>query len=289
MRKTRLPAWLAVGAASLAASGCIIVADVDAGGFELWGDWTERERDVDRGISKIDYNARGTLYLVQGDAENLRLEGNESALEAIRVEEHGDTLRISQVSKATSTWWGNNSHEADDVLYYLEIPHLEEIRHTGYGEMKVGPLTVERLVVTSADHADTKLASVNARSFELSVRDHANVNLETLDVDDAAIVIASHADIYAHDVDALDLDIRVEDHANLWTAGRADVASMVIRDHAIVDGSRLQCEVVRVTASDHSAVELWAESTLRMSKQDHAEISWSGSPQIEESTAISAN
>lgn len=289
MLKTNLPAWLAVGAASLLASGCVIVADVDAGGFDLWGEWTERERDVHHEITKIDYDAKGTLYLVQGDGENLRLEGNEIALESIRVEEQGDTLRITQVNRSTNQWWNRGDHDADEVLYYLEIPYLEEIRHSGHGEIKVGPLTVERLIVSSVDNADTKLASVNARSFELTARDHANVNLETLDVDEATLAIDSHADVYAHDVDALDLDIRVEDHGNFWSAGRADGASMIVRDHAVVDGSRLQCEVVRVAASDHSAVEIWAESTLRLAKQDHAVISWSGSPQVEETTALSAN
>ena len=289
MLKTNLPAWLAVGAASVLASGCIIVADVDAAGFELWGEWTERERDVHQDITKIDYDAKGTLYLVQGDGENLRLEGNESALEAIRVEEHGDTLRISQANPSTNQWWNRGDHDANEILYYLEIPYLEEIRHSGHGEIKVGPLTVESLIVASVDNADTKLASVNARRFELTVRDHANVNLETLDVDEATLVVDSHADIYAHDVDALDLDIRVEDYGNFWSAGRADAASLIVRDHAVVDGSRLQCEVVSVTASDHSEVEIWAESTLRLAKQDHAEISWTGSPQVEETTALSSN
>ena len=267
--------------------GCIIIADVDTP-VSVWGDWTEREQDLSGEINAIDFDARGTLYVVQGERMRLRIEGNETALSKVSIYENGDTLRITQAANPTPWWTINIDTRISEIRYYLELPYLDHVRHQGHGEMKVGPMTVDRLQVFTGGHADTNFSNINARHFSLVTTDHSNVNIETLDADDAVIEVRSHGDVYAHDVNALDLAIRIENHGEVWMAGAADVANVDLRDHAGLDTSRLRVEVTGIEARDHATASLWAEATLTLAKRDHASIEWKGEPVVDEEIAIGA-
>ena len=188
-----------------------------------------------------------------------------------------------------SPWWEFDDARVSDNVYYLEVANIDEIRHTGYGEMKVGPITLERLIVMTSEHADSKFSSINARRFTLTVTDHGNVNIETLDTDQAMLTATSHGDVYAQDVSALDLSMRIEDHGEIWLAGAADTAMVEMRDHGDLDSSRLKCEIVQIQTRNHANASVWVESTLRLQQSDHANVEWIGSPDVRENIALGSN
>ena len=265
--------------------GCVIVADVSS---DLsWGSWTEREREINEAIDRIDFSSRGTLYVVQSEETSLRIEGNENAISRVSITEGGDTLTITDRA-AAGPWWQESNKATSEVVFYLEIPVIEEIRHRGHGEMKVGPLTLDRLNIETSGHADTQLASVNARAVDLEVREHGNVTMETLDSDRVRVRASTHADVFAHDVNALDVEVEIADHGEVWLAGRADMTKAEIRDHGDLDAARLQCEVVDVRAVDHGSARLWVEDTLGLRKNDHAHVEWKGAPEVSEKVSISS-
>ena len=269
-------------------SGCIYVNHTESGNHNWWGDWQQDQRDVSGELRRIDFDARGTLYVVQGDQQRLRIEGDSDALEKVSVYERGDVLVITQ-SGRPSPWWEFDDARVSDNVYYLEVANIDEIRHTGHGEMKVGPITLERLIVTTSEHGDSKFSSINVRRFTLTVTDHGNVNIETLDTDQAMLTATSHGDVYAHDVSALDLSMRIEDHGEIWLAGAADTATVEMRDHGDLDSSRLKCEIVQIQTRNHANASVWVESTLRLQQSDHANVEWIGSPDVRENIALGSN
>ena len=283
----RLTAGL-VAAASL--SGCIISVDVkDVGMFE--GGWSESERDLSSELTKIDYEGRGTLYVVQGDDSRLRLQGSRAAMDAVTISQAGATLHIAErATESQCAGWGcdavGGGPAVGDISYYLEIPFVEDIRHSGHGELKVGPLTAQRLVVVVEDHADTKFSSLNVRDLSLRAQDHADINVETLDADEASLAASSHADIYAHDLNTLELTVHADDQGQVWLAGRADEANISVADHASLDASRVECDVVSIRAADHAVARLWAEESLDISSDDQATVDWSGNAEVRERTAV---
>ena len=288
----RGPSRLAAGlVAAVALNGCIISVDVeDVGMFE--GGWSESERDLSSELTKIDYEGQGTLYVVQGDDPRLRLQGNRAALDAVTIRQSGGTLHIAErPTAAQCIGWACDIAPGlaavGDISYYLEIPFVEDIRHSGHGELKVGPLTAQRLVVVVEDHADTKFSSLNVRNLSLRAQDHADINVETLDADEASLSASSHADIYAHDVNTLELTIHADDQGQVWLAGRADEADISVADHASLDASRVECDVVNIRAADHAVARLWAEESLHIRSHDQATVDWSGNAEVRERTAVS--
>ncbi len=268
----------------LSLTGCIIVADLDADWS--WGDWTEHDQVI-ADVDKIEFDARGTLYVMQGTANNLRMEGHEDALKAISVHDRNGTLVIAQ-SGDEFRWWGVEKH-GKEAIYYLEIADLTSVKHRGNGELNVGPFSVQGLTVHSSDHAETNFSSINARRLEINVAEHANVNVETLDADRVRILSRDHADLYAHDVNVLDLDVRVTDHGEVWLAGKADSSEISVRDHGDIDATRLESAVANVTAEDHSRVELTASETLNIREKDHAQVIWNGTAEVTEEVDVSQN
>lgn len=268
----------------LSLSGCIIVADLDRDWS--WGGWTERDQVIAE-VDKIEFDARGTLYVMQGTAHTLRMEGHEDALRAVRVHDRNGTLVIKQYGDEFR-WWGVERH-GKDAIYYLEIVNLTAVKHRGNGELNVGPFSVNGLTVQSSEHAETNFSSINARRLEINVSEHANVNVETLDADRVRITSRDHGDLYAHDVNVLDMDVTVTNHGEVWLAGTADSSDIIVRDHGDIDATRLESAVANVTAEDHSRVELTASETLNIREKDHAQVIWNGTAEVTEEVDVSQN
>ncbi|MCZ6854238.1 MAG: DUF2807 domain-containing protein [Gammaproteobacteria bacterium] len=210
-----------VALAATVLAGCVVVANVDSGAW--WGEWQEESHQLSA-VDSVEFDARGTLYIVQGSNNDLRLEGHEQALQHMEVYERDGTLIVRQVNDEFQ-WWGVQQR-GREVVFYLEMENLTSIKHRGHGEINVGPFTVRSLEVDSRDHAETNFSSINARRLEMRASEHSNINIETLDSDTAHLVIIDHADFYAHDVTSLDIDVRVEDHGEAWLAGNSDSTVM---------------------------------------------------------------
>ena len=121
-------------------AGCVVVANVDSGAW--WGDWQEESHQLSA-VDSVEFDARGTLYIVQGSNNDLRLEGHEQALRHMEVYERDGTLIVRQVNDEFQ-WWGVQQR-GREVVFYLEMENLTSIKHRGHGEINVGPFTVRSL------------------------------------------------------------------------------------------------------------------------------------------------
>ena len=262
--------------------GCVVVANVDTDWIG-WGDWKKESHQISA-VDSIEFDARGTLYVVQGTTNDLRMEGHEQALQHMKVYERDGVLIVTQQND-DFRWWGVE-RRGREIVFYLEMENLTSIKHRGHGEINVGPFTVRSLAVESRDHAETNFSSINARQLEIRASEHSNINIETLDSDRADLVVIDHADLYAHDVTSLDMDIRVEDHGEAWLAGKSDSTTIRAKDHGDVDAVRLQTAIAEVRASDYSKVTLNADETIYIGRQDHAEVTWQGAAEVDEEQVI---
>ncbi len=264
-------------------SGCVIVANVDTE-WAWGGNWKEETHPI-TDVDSVEFDARGTLYIMQGSRKDLRMEGHEQALQQMEVYERAGVLFVTQAND-DFRWWGVEKR-GGEVVFYLEMENLTSIKQSGHGEINVGPFTVNSLDVETRGHAETNFSSINARQLEIRTSEHSNINIETLDSDSARLVIVDHADLYAHDITSLDIDIRVEDHGEAWLAGKSDSTSIRVKDHGDVDANRLQTAIAEVRASDHSKVALTAGETIYIARQDHAQVSWQGTAEVDEEQVIS--
>ena len=94
------------------------------------------EQQLDAAVTKIDFQARGSLYVVQGDRPRLRMRGRTPTLGSVTANSSGETLRITETGPPFGVDFASGVRE---MAFYLELPNVEDIRHSGEGAMKVGP------------------------------------------------------------------------------------------------------------------------------------------------------
>ena len=97
---------------------------------------------------------------------------------------------------------------------------------------------------------------------------------------------SSHSDIYADDINTLELAIDAHDQAHIWLAGGSDEARIVVADHASIDASRLECDVIDVRARDRAAAWLWAEERLSIVSGDQSNVTWSGNAEVQTQESV---
>ncbi len=254
-------------------SGCIVVANVNDPAW--WDDSDEITRDISIDVDRVNFEARGTLYVVQGRSNRLRIQGHNQALQQIAVDDRSGALLISQETD-DFRWWGVQ-RPGSEAVFYLELENLSSLRHSGHGEVNLGPLIVNTLSVISSGHATTNFSSLIARDLTIRATDHANVDIETLDSDSAELRVNDHADIFVQDINVLDVKLRAADHGDLRLAGTADTAFVSAKDHANIDAGALESAVVNLNTRNHAQVTTQAHELIEIDERDNSSVSWTGS------------
>ncbi len=253
-------------------SGCIIVANVNDP--DWWDDSDEITRDISIDVDRVNFEARGTLYVVQGRRNRLRIQGHDQALQHIVVDDRSGALLISQETD-DFRWWGVQ-RPGSEAVFYLELENLSWLRHSGHGEVNLGPLVVNTLSVISSGHATTNFSSLISRDLTVRASDHANIDIETLDSESAELRVNDHADIFVQDINVLDLKLGAADHGDLRLAGTADTAFVSAKDHANIDAGGLESAVVTLSTRNHAQVATQAHELIEIDERDHSSVSWTG-------------
>ncbi|MEM7079502.1 MAG: DUF2807 domain-containing protein [Pseudomonadota bacterium] len=261
----------------LGSQGCVIVTDVTATDWNLGADYSVREQSF-QNVERVEFEAAGTLYIVQGSSERLKLEGHKQALAQLNVEEREGMLRITQSGKDYP--WFELSQTAREPVYTLEMPTLQSLRHRGHGTVKVGPMTAARLQIESRDHAETIFASINAREVFIFAHDHADIQVQTLDSDALEVMSTDQSDLFIADASLLDADMQARDQSEVWIEGKADSVALRIADHSDIGAAHFATAVARVRASDHAQAQLYVSDSAQVEEADHADIGISGNATV---------
>ena len=263
----RITAGIAAMAFIVLLQGCVVVADV-SNDRHFGGSWQEEERSLGV-INRVEFGSRGTLYIVQGGANRLIMEGDARALDRVGVVEQNGALVITQDSSG-DPWWAGSEHKG--VVFRLEIDTLTELRQGGHSNVYVGPFSVDDLVVRVRDHANLKFSSINARRLGMTLRDHASVSVETLDSDAMNVRLHEHAELYAEEAGILTAELNIRDHGEVWLAGNIDTLIVSAVDHGDANLGRLRASVADIRAVDHAALTVWAEESLSVDERDNAQV-----------------
>jgi hypothetical protein len=254
----------------------VIVAKVD-GDWDWDDDWVERSQPVED-ISQVEFDARGTLYIVQGRRSTLKLEGHEDALDQLHIEQRAGTLVISQ--KGDEFRWFTFVGKSRNPVYTLEIAELNAITHSGHGDVKVGPFNSETLRVDSAGHAQTYLAAIIAQNVIVAASGHSHVRIETLDSHAMSLAADAHANVYVQDANVMDAQVRAQSHGEVWLAGRGDSIDIKVRDHSDLEANAFDTSVANIVASDHASAQLQVSDEIQLDQRDQASVSITGDPNI---------
>jgi hypothetical protein len=128
-------------------------------------------KDFDEIINRIG----GTVYVTQGNKNEVILEGREDDLEEVNVEVRNGELRIESSRRSRWTFWSDNGTK--DVDVYVTVKALKAVRVSGSGDI-VGQNTIETDDFTAkvSGSGDIEM-DLEARTVETGISGSGNIEL----------------------------------------------------------------------------------------------------------------
>jgi len=131
---------------------------------------TVEVRDFDEIVNRI----AGTVYVTQGNKNEVILEGREDDLEEVKVEVRNGELRIESSRRSRWTFWNDAT---DNVDVYITVKELKAVGVSGSGDI-IGQNTIEtgNFEARVSGSGDIKM-DLDARTVESRISGSGNIEL----------------------------------------------------------------------------------------------------------------
>jgi len=219
------------------------------------GRMTQETRPI-QGIARVDLATLGTLFLTQGDKEELRIEAEDNLLPYLVTAPEGDELVIKAREDV-------ELKPTQPVRFHLTVKNLNALAASSAGNIEAGAIKAERflLVVSSA----------------------GNVTLESLDAPEVAAMLNSAGNATIKDLKAKDLRVTIN------SAGELTIESGEVEKQAVTQTSAgnynargLKSRKAKALVNSAGNATLWVTDALTATVNSLGSLSYRGSPAVEE-------
>jgi hypothetical protein len=178
--------------------GLILVFSVLACDLPMYGDLgsqtvrgsgvvAEENRDVIN-ISGIELAMPGTVYLLMGSTESLRIEAEENLLEYIETDVTAGRLVIE-------TRRGIRLQTTRPINYYLTVDDLKTIVISSSGDVEAEDLQSESVSVTTSSSGNLSIGSLDCTSLDVEISSSGNAAIAELMATSISVQISSSGNL----------------------------------------------------------------------------------------------
>lgn len=193
----------------------------------------QREKVTVDSFDKITMRIGGTVYVTQGNMDEVMIEGDREDMEEVSIEVRGGELVIESRRRSSWRFWENNNTRLD---VYVTVKELSEVTVSGSGDI-VGQNTIEtndfrarvsgsgdiemaldaRNISTGISGSGNIELSGSARSGSLSISGSGKLLAENLKVDDFEVSISGsgRGSIMVYG----ELDVRISGSGSVYYSG----------------------------------------------------------------------
>ncbi len=215
-----------------------------------------QEARLIKGIARVDLATIGTLYLTQGDKEELRIEAEDNLLPYFVSTVEGDELVIKAREDI-------ELRPTQPVRFHLTVKKLNALAASSAGNIEAGPIKAER--------------------FLLVVGSAGNVTLESLDAPEVAAMLNSAGNATIKSLKSKDLRV------NIHSAGGLTIESGEVEKQAVTQTSAgnynargLKSRKAQALVNSAGSATLWVTEALTATVNSVGSLSYRGSPAVEE-------
>ena len=248
-------ALIALATVGLGVAAVVVAPQLGLAGDTRWG-WfgpvsigpgvagsgtvVEQTREVS-GFDAVDFSAVGDLEIRQGERESLVVTTDDNLLDYIKTEVRGNTLHID----LRQDGFPINFTPTDGIRYTLTVKDLNDIDHSGAGNLSLAGLKTEQL--------QAKLSGAG------------NLDLRGLDVER--------------------LEVRLSGAGNITAVGQAAEQDIRLSGFGEYRGGDLDSDSAEVSVSGAGSATVWARATLRANISGAGSIRYYGSPAVDENVS----
>lgn len=206
---------------------CNVTINGDIGGETVRGSGSvvAEDRVVDN-ISGVQLANEGTLHIVMGDSESLRIEAEDNLLEYIQTDVRAGRLVVG-------TRQGINLRASRPIDYYLTVDELSSIVISSSGDVDAGDLQSESFSVKINSSGNVSVSNLDCTSLRVEISSSGDLEILGGQVQQQDITISSSGEYSARDLQSVEAEvtitssgaatIRVSDHLSGRLSSSGDI------------------------------------------------------------------
>jgi hypothetical protein len=219
------------------------------------GRMTQETRPI-KGIARVDLATLGTLYLTQGDKEELRVEAEDNLLPYLLTATEGDELKIKAREDV-------ELEPTQPVRFHLTVKKLNALAASSAGNVEVGPIKAER--------------------FLLVIGSAGNVTLESLDAPEVAAMLNSAGNATIKNLKARELRVNIHSAGGLTIeSGEVEKQTVTQTSAGNYNAQGLNSRKAQALVNSAGNATLWVTEALTATVNSIGSLSYRGSPAVEE-------
>jgi hypothetical protein len=184
---------------SLVACDEIIIGDQGRETVRGSGAVVEEDRDVSN-ISGVELTMQGTLTIVMGGGESLRIEAEDNLLEYIETDVRAGKLVIK-------TRPGINLQTTRPINYTLTVDELKTITISSSGDVEAERVQSESCSVTISSSGNVSIDSLDCTSLQVNISSSGNLEISGGQVQKQDITISSSGEYRASDLASVEAEV----------------------------------------------------------------------------------
>ena len=214
-------------------------------------------------FKQVNFNALGSIQIIQDGSESLVAEGSQEALEHIKVDQDGGQLNIRLYT------WYDFFFFPHPARYTLHVKDLEAFSISGSAEMECERLESPRLDMSISGSGRCQVGELKATSIHSSA--------------------SGNGDFTVANIAASDISASLSGSGRYRLAGTAERLSVRISGSGEVEAQQLQVIKEEVHISGSAKVTTSVSESLDIHISGSGEILYTGAPQITQSVSGSAS
>ena len=224
-------------ASSLMLGACNMAADAQSGS-EDGGQRSQRSFDL-AGFDAVSLAGPHDVIVAVGPRHSVRAEGDSRALERLKIEVDGSSLKIGMERGNWSMGWKRNTPR---TTIHVTLPAIRAAAIAGSGDMRVDRVESSRFAASIAGSGDLQIGSLRTRdadfsiagsggitasgsadSADISIAGSGDVNLQGVEIRTASVSIVGSGDVRARAMETANVSIMGSGDVDLTGTARCTV------------------------------------------------------------------
>jgi hypothetical protein len=214
-----------------------------------------------RDITAIELAMPGVLWIELGQAESLRIEGEDNLLPYIETEVRAGTLEIRTQS-------GVSLQSTKPIAFCLSVRGLDSIAITSSGDVHAPDLTAGDFVVEISSSGDLSMGDLQCDRLRVEISSSGEVSVGNLTADRVEVLISSSGGVEI-------------------AGGAANVQAITISSSGRNNAPDLESSQVDVCLSSSGSATLRVSDRLIGRLSGSGDINYIGDPRVDVSTSSS--
>jgi hypothetical protein len=224
-------------------------------------------------FERVDLRGIGNLEIVQGDEESLTITADDNLMQYITTEMEDDTLVIGMKPNLSLD-------PSRTIEYKLVLKSVSSVVLSGFGNIVSEGLTGEDLEVKLHGSGDIRLGTLESETLLVRISGFGDFEAQSISADKPTLEITGSGDINVDELAAKTLAVKISGFGDANLSGTTVDQDVMLTGSGNYNADDLESvdAVVKITGFGKATV--WAKDSLDITITGSGDVNYYGAPRI---------